>query len=428
MGTYLNMENRQLEKKLVEIDSRYNDFKKKTLDLNMARGKPGPDQLNLSMNMYRNDGSDHFYTASDGTDCRNYGGIDGIPEAKRLFSAMLGINENEIIIGGNSSLNMMHDSVARAMLFGVYGGSKPWSACDRVRFLCPSPGYDRHFNICRLFNIEMITVEINSDGPDMETIQKLAAQDETIKGIWCVPQYTNPEGITYSDEAVKTFAKMKVKADDFRILWDNAYCVHDLYEDKKERVANIIDECRRAGNPHRVYMYASTSKITFPGSGVGMMAASHENLDFLREQIKMQTIGPDKMNQLMHVRFLKSPEGIEDLMGKHAKILRPKFELVWNILEKELGDTGIARWSKPNGGYFISFYSLPGCARKIEQLAKAAGLKITPAGATYPYGDDPSDSNIRIAPTFPSIDELKTAMELFSLCVKKACIEKIREK
>jgi aspartate/methionine/tyrosine aminotransferase len=425
MAQYKLMKKEELKRELENANKQYEGFLNKILKLNMARGNPCQEQLDLSMDMFRyNDASDLF-AASDGTDCRNYGIVDGIPEAKELFSQLLDVDTTEIIIGNNSSLNLMHDSIARALLLGVYGGKKPWNASEKVRFICPSPGYDRHFNICRLYNIEMITVGMKSDGPDMDAVEKLARNDECIKGIWCVPQYSNPEGITYSDEVVERLASMEVKADDFRIFWDNAYCVHDLYDDRKERVANILKACRKAGNPHRVYIFASTSKITFAGAGIGLMAASKENIDFIREQVKLQTIGPDKMNQLRHVRFLKSVKGIEDLMKKHAAIIRPKFELVQEILGQELGDKGIARWSKPNGGYFISFYTLPGCAKRVEALAKKAGLTLTPAGATYPYGIDPDDSNIRIAPTFPSLDELRDAMKLFSLCVSIASIEKL---
>lgn len=422
---YSELEITELKEEFNSLNERYKVFLNNKHKLDMSRGRPCKEQLDLSLDMLKFEPEKQYYVTENGVDCRNYGGVDGINEIKTLFCKLLGVGEKEIIASGNSSLNIMHDTITRAMLLGVYGGAKPWSKYEKVKFLCPSPGYDRHFAICELFGIEMITVGMNSEGPDMELVQRLAAEDGTIRGIWCVPQYSNPDGITYSDRTVELLASMKTKAQDFRIFWDNSYFVHDLYEDKRERVMNILDACKKAGNPDRPYIFTATSKITFPGSGVALLAASEGNINLLRKQINIQTIGPDKLNQLRHARFLKNPEFIEAHMKKHAAIIRPKFEAIDAILEEELGGRGIAEWTKPVGGYFISFYTMEGCAKRVEKLANEAGLIITPVGATYPYGRDPHDSNIRIAPTIPSVDELKISMRLFSVCVKIASVEKL---
>lgn len=407
-----------------QLQAKYEDYQKQKLSLDMSRGKPSPEQLDLAMGMLDVLGSDDKLISEDGADLRNYGGLDGIPEAKKLFAEMLEVSPKEIIIGGNSSLVMMHDTVSRAMLHGVLGSEKPWGKLPAVKFLAPSPGYDRHFAICELFGIEMITVDMLPDGPDMDTIEKLVAQDDAIKGIWCVPKYSNPDGITYSDEVVDRFARMKTKANDFRIFWDNAYAVHHL-TDKADPLKNIMTACKEAGNPDRVFIFGSTSKISFAGAGVAAMAASEANLQFIRKQLSIQTIGPDKINQLRHVRFFENMDKLKAHMAKHAAILKPKFDTVLQILEAELGDKQIASWNKPNGGYFISLNTMDGCAKEVVQLAKEAGVTLTNAGATFPYGKDPRDRNIRIAPSYPSLGELKTAIEILCLCVQLASIKKL---
>jgi len=414
----------ELQDLLSALNKKYQDFVQQNLKLDMSRGRPAAEQLDLSSPMLDFPGSKDSCKTKDGLDCRNYGNVDGIPEAKALFAEMLEVSTKEIIIGGNSSLAMMHDTIMRALTTGVYGSEKPWGKLPKIRFLCPSPGYDRHFAICEMLGIEMITIKMKSDGPDMDTVEKLVAEDDSIKGIWCVPKYSNPEGITYSDEVVDRLAKMKTRAKDFRIFWDNAYVVHHL-TDEHDELKNILDACKEAGNPDRVFIFSSTSKITFPGAGIAMMAASENNINFIRKQIAIQTIGPDKINQLRHVHFLKNMQGINNLMKKHAEILRPKFETVLNILETELGGKGIAEWNKPRGGYFISFNTLPGCASESVRMAAEAGVTLTPAGATFPYGRDPEDRNIRIAPTLPPVEELKKAMELLCTCVQIVSIKKI---
>ncbi len=403
-------------------EAQYNEIKAKGLKLDMSRGKPSATQLDISSGIFDCLTSSDIMKAEDGTDCRNYGLLDGIPEAKRLFSEMLAVPAQNIIIGGNSSLNMMYDTISRAMTHGVYGSKQPWMKLDKVKFLCPSPGYDRHFAVTELFGMELITVKMNSDGPDMDEVERLVSGDSTIKGIWCVPKYSNPEGITYSDAVVKRFARLKPAAEDFRIFWDNAYVVHDLYE--ADVLLNIFEECRAAGTEDMVFEFASTSKISFPGSGVAVMAASDNNIRQLKSMLTIQTIGPDKLNQLRHVKYFKNLDGILSHMKKQAEILVPKFELVTGALQQELAELGLVSFHKPNGGYFISVNVPNGCAKRVVGLCKEAGVVLTPAGATYPYGIDPSDSNIRIAPTFPPLSELKAAMKLFCLCVKLASAEK----
>ena len=333
-------------------------------------------------------------------------------------------NPDNIIIYGNSSLNVMYDTISRAMTHGILGHT-PWCKLDHVKFLCPSPGYDRHFKITEYFGIEMIPVEMSPTGPDMDTVEKLVSEDEAIKGIWCVPKYSNPQGYSYSDETVRRFARLKPAAADFRIFWDNAYCVHHLYDDHQDHIIEILAECKRAGNADLVYKFASTSKITFPGSGIASLAASLNNLEDIKAQLQNQTIGHDKVNQLRHVRFFKDIHGMCEHMRKHADVIRPKFEAVEEIFERELKGLGIGEWTKPNGGYFISFETLPGCAKEVVAYAMKAGVKMTGAGATWPYGKDPKDSNIRVAPTYPSLADLKTAAELFTLCVKIVSLQKL---
>lgn len=407
-----------------ELEAKYREFQGRNLKLDMSRGKPSKAQLDLSMEMMDVLHSGVDLTCEEGVDCRNYGVLDGIKEAKELLGAISEVNPENIIIYGNSSLNVMYDTVSRAMTHGVMGGT-PWCKLDKVKFLCPVPGYDRHFAITEFFGIEMINVPMTPTGPDMDIVEKLVAEDEAIKGIWCVPKYSNPQGISYSDETVRRFAALKPAAKDFRIYWDNAYSVHHLYDDDQDIVLEILEECAKAGNPDMVYKFTSTSKITFPGSGIAAIATSKNNIEEIKKQLTIQTIGHDKVNQLRHVRFFKNLDGVKEHMKKHADILRPKFETVLDILEKELGGLEIGSWTKPKGGYFISFDSMDGCAKAIVAKAKDAGVVMTGAGATYPYGKDPHDSNIRIAPSFPEPDELALATELFVLCVKLVSVEKM---
>jgi len=398
------------------IKELYNEIKARNLSLDMSRGKPGSDVLNLVNGMLTLPLDD--YKSANGADCRNYGVLDGLPETKRLFMPMLGVNENELIIGGNSSLQMMYDTVIRGIVLGVSADTKPWG--KGAKFLCPVPGYDRHFAVCESLGIEMINISTDKNGPDMDEVEKIVSEDEAVKGIWCVPMYSNPTGIVYSDEVVRRFARLKPKADNFRIFWDNAYCVHHL-TDSPPSLLNILTECKNAGNPDMVYEFASTSKISFPGSGICVLAASAANADYIRKCMSFQTIGSDKLNQLRHVRFFGDFEGIKSHMRAVQKILKPKFDAVIDIFEKEL--SGYGSWFKPDGGYFISFNAPAGTAKRVVQLCKEAGVVLTGAGATYPYGKDPDDKNIRIAPTFPSIDELKAAMEVFCVSVKLAAEE-----
>ncbi len=399
----------------------YEDYKKQGLKLDMSRGKPCSEQLDLSDGFF--DDTKNLFS-KDGTDCRNYGLIDGIKEAKALFAELLGISDEEVFVGGNSSLNLMYDLISKAFIHGLNGFEKSWSKLDKVKFLCPSPGYDRHFAITELFGVEMIVIPMTQEGPDMDRVEALVAEDDSIKGIWCIPMYSNPTGITYSNDVVKRLACMKTKANDFRILWDNAYAFHHLYEEP-DQLLDIISECRNAGNPHRAFMFGSTSKVTFPGSGIAIMASSKENIAHIKKQVAIQTIGHDKINMLLHVRFLKDSGHVREHMKKHAEIIRPKFEAVNEILEKNLSGKGIAAWNKPNGGYFISLDVPEGCAKRTVNLAKEAGVTLTPAGATFPYGKDPHDCNIRIAPTYPPLDELRKAIEILSLCVEIAALEKV---
>ena len=406
-----------------ELEVKYKEYQAKDLKLNMARGKPCVEQLNLSMGMMDVLNGDSDLTCDDGTDCRNYGVLDGIKEAQELLADMMEVPSDQIIIYGNSSLNVMYDTIARSMTHGVMG-STPWAKLDKVKFLCPVPGYDRHFRITEYFGIEMVNVPMTKDGPDMDMVEQLVASDDSIKGIWCVPKYSNPQGYSYSDLTVRRFARLKPAAKDFRIYWDNAYTIHHLYDDKQDNLVEILAECKRAGNPDLVYKFASTSKISFPGSGIAALASSHNNLDDIKAQLTVQTIGHDKVNQLRHVRFFKDIHGMVEHMRLHADILRPKFEAVIEILKRELDGLGIGTWTEPKGGYFISFDSLDGCAKDIVAKCKKAGVEMTGAGATYPYGKDPHDSNIRIAPSYPPLADLILATELFALCVKLSSVNK----
>ena len=424
MKAYRQLDREKLLELKKELTQQFDEVKAKGLSLDMSRGKPGKDQLDLSMPMLDlvNAGSD--MKCENGMDCRNYGVLDGIPEAKRLLSSMIDTDSEHVIVFGNSSLNIMFDTVSRCMLKGVLG-STPWCKLDKVKFLCPSPGYDRHFKVTEFFGIEMITVPMLPDGPDMDVVEELVSKDEAIKGIWCVPKYSKPQGYTYSDETVRRFANLKPAAKDFRIFWDNAYCVHHLYEEDQDSLLDIITECEKAGNPDLVLEFASTSKVSFPGAGVSVLAASKANLEEVKKYITTQTIGHDKINQLRHVRFFKDVEGIEEHMMKHAALIRPKFEAVLNTLDRELSGLDIGQWTKPKGGYFISFDSMEGCAKAIVAKTKEAGVVMKGAGATFPYGKDPKDSNIRIAPTLPSAQELALAAEIFVLSVKLVSVEKL---
>lgn len=423
--SYKEMTKEELQEIRKEVAAKYDELKAKGLKLDMSRGKPNTEQLDISMGMI-DTLTDYNLVGEQGVDCRNYGVLDGIIEAKRLLSAMIECPVDNIIIYGNSSLNVMYDTVARSMTHGVMG-STPWAKLDKVKFLCPVPGYDRHFAITEFFGIEMINIPMTEDGPDMDMVEDLVSKDDAIKGIWCVPKYSNPMGITYSDETVRRFANLKPAAEDFRIYWDNAYCIHHLYEDHQDHILEILEECEKAGNPDMVFKFCSTSKVTFPGSGIAAISASKANLDFIKKQMSVQTIGHDKLNQLRHARFFGDFNGMLEHMKKHADIIRPKFEAVLEMFDKELGDLGIAKWTKPNGGYFIGFDTMDGCAKKVVAMCKDAGVVMTPAGATYPYGKDPHDSNIRIAPTFPSTEELKQACEIFVTCVKLVSLDKIFE-
>ena len=405
------------------VQEEYDSFKSLGLKLNMARGKPSAEQLDLSMPMLDCLTSKDILKAEDGLDVRNYGILDGIPEAKRLMSQLLGVSSDEVIIYGNASLTAMYDTVSRSMNFGVMG-STPWNKLDKVKFLCPVPGYDRHFAITELFGIEMVNVPLTQDGPDMDMVESLVSSDESIKGIWCVPQYANPTGICYSDETVRRFANLSPKAKDFRIFWDNAYAIHHLVDNPKI-VLNIMDECKKNGKEDMVYIFGSTSKVTFSGAGVSAIGTSANNIKDIKKQLTVATIGFDKINQLRHCKFFGNFEGMLKHMDKHKAILKPKFDCVIASLEKEIAPLGIGTWFNPQGGYFVSFNSENGCAKRIVSLCKEAGVVLTDAGATYPYHLDPNDSNIRIAPSFPPVEELEQAMKLFCICVKLATAEKL---
>lgn len=421
MKSYQEMTKEELLKEEESLKAAYEEYQKRDLSLNMARGKPSVEQLDMSMDMMDVLNSKTDMISEDGTDVRNYGGLDGIPEAKRLMAEMMGCDEKNVIVFGNASLNIMFDTVSRSMTHGVCG-STPWCKLDQVKFLCPVPGYDRHFTVTEHFGIEMINIPMSEDGPDMDMVEQYVNNDAAVKGIWCVPRFSNPQGIVYSDETVKRFAALKPAAEDFRIFWDNSYVVHDLYEEDQQQILDIISECEKAGNPDIVYEFASTSKVTFAGAGIAAMAASPKNLDFVKKSMFVQTIGYDKINQYRHVKYFKNLDGIKAKMRQHANIMRPKFEMVENILQTELGGLEIGSWGNPRGGYFITFESLEGCATEIVKMAKEAGVVLTGAGAPFPYGKDPKDSVIRIAPSYPTIEELKLATEVFVLCVKRASI------
>lgn len=424
--SYTTMTKAELEALREELMAAYEEKKGLGLDLSMARGKPAKEQLDLSNPMLNLLNENTQFKGEDGMDVRNYGVLPGIKESRKMFADILDVKPENILLYGSASLTLMYDTISRAYIKGILG-STPWSKLECVKFLCPVPGYDRHFTICEFFGIEMINVPMDENGPDMDMVEKLVSEDASIKGIWSVPKYSNPTGYSYSDEVVRRFANLKPAAEDFRIYWDNAYCIHHLYRDKQDEILNIVEECEKAGNPDMVYEFCSTSKVTFPGAGVSAMASSVRNIESQIEMMGSQIISHDKMNQLRHALFFPTAEALNEHMMKHADIMRPKFEAVLDMLDKELSGTGIASWTRPIGGYFISFDAMEGCAKKIVSMCKEAGIVMTGAGATYPYGKDPKDSNIRIAPSFPTIEELVEAAEVFILCVKIASIDKLLE-
>lgn len=423
---YNDMSKEELLALKESLNKEYAEAKAKGLALDMSRGKPSAKQLDVSLGLLDTINSSSDLKALDGTDCRNYGVLDGIPEAKKLMADMMGTTPDHVIVYGNASLNIMYDQISRAYTHGILGNT-PWCKLDKVKFLCPVPGYDRHFAITERFGIEMINIPMSESGPDMSMVEEYVSKDASVKGIWCVPKYSNPQGYTYSEETVKRMAALKPAAEDFRIFWDNAYVIHDLYDDNKDEIADIISECEKAGNPDMVFEFASTSKVSFPGSGIAALATSANNIADIKKQLTIQTIGHDKLNQLRHVRFFKDINGLKEHMRKHAEFMRPKFEAVERVLEEELGGLGIGSWTEPKGGYFISFEAMDGCAKAIVAKCKEAGVKLTGAGATFPYGKDPKDSNIRIAPSFPTPEEMKQAADLFVLCVKLVSVEKLLE-
>ncbi len=426
---YTEMSHEELLELSSRLNKEYRDAKGKGLALNMARGKPSPSQLDMGMDFLDVINSASDLKSAGSIDTRNYGELDGIPEAKQLMAGIMETSPENVIVCGNASLNIMYDTVSRAFTHGICGNT-PWCKLDKVKFLCPAPGYDRHFAICQHFGIEMITVPMTPQGPDMDMVEKYVSGDESVKGIWCVPKYSNPQGYSYSDETVKRFAALKPAAKDFRIFWDNAYAIHHLYEeeDRQDRILEILSECEKAGNPDMVFEFCSTSKVTFAGSGIAAVASSKANLDDMRKSMTVQTIGYDKINQLRHVRYFGDINGMKEHMKKHAALLRPKFEACEKVLEEELSGTGIASWTTPNGGYFISLDVLEGCAKRVVALCKEAGVTLTGAGATFPYKNDPKDSNIRIAPSYPTPEEMAQATDLLVLCVKLAAVEKLLSK
>ena len=423
MPEYSSMDKTTLKEEYKKLSDAYAQYKSQGLSLNMARGKPGAEQLNISNDMLLSLSPESIFKTSDCPDCRNYGNLDGIDEAKQLFADIMGVDKKNVFVGGNSSLNMMFDTIACMMELGC-SGEKPWNQQGKIKFLCPVPGYDRHFGVTGYFGIEMINVPMTENGPDMDIVEELVSSDASIKGIWCVPKYSNPQGITYSDETVKRFAALKPAAKDFRIMWDNAYIIHDI-NDTPDTLLNIFDEVKKNGNEDMVFEFCSTSKITFPGAGVAAAAASENNLAILKKRYNFQTIGYDKLNMLRHVLYFKNLDGVLTHMQKHRAILEPRFNMVTDMLEKQLSGLGAASWTKPNGGYFVSVDVAEGCAKRVVQLCKEAGVILTGAGATYPYGKDPKDSNIRLAPTYPPVEELEKAMDIFCICVKLAVIEKL---
>ena len=426
MKSFKQMTKEELLEVKEQLDKEYSEAAAKGLKLDMSRGKPSSKQIDLTRDMLDVLNSESDMISENGLDIRNYGVLDGIPEAKKIMADILQVSPDNVIVCGNASLNIMYTLVSNAYSFGVLG-NEPWCKQENVKFLCPAPGYDRHFAISELFGFELITIPMKEDGPDMDLVEKYVNNDPSVKGIWTVPKYSNPQGVTYSDEVVKRFAALKPAAKDFRIFWDNAYIIHDLYDDKKDTLLNIFDECKKTGNENLVYEFCSTSKVTFAGAGISAVAASDENIAAIKKVMGIQTIGFDKINQMMHARYFKNVEGVYEHMKKHASLLRPKFEAVLNIFNDGLKDLDIATWTNPLGGYFISFESMTGCAKAIVDKCAKAGVKLTGAGATFPYKKDPNDSNIRIAPSFPTEEEMSEAAKLFVLCVKIVSAEKLLE-
>ena len=423
MKAYKDMSKEELRALQTELQAEYEALKESNIKLDMSRGKPAADQLDLSVGMLDVLNSESVFKGEDKVDLRNYGAFDGIKEAKELFAELMECPVDHVMVFGNSSLCIMYDLVSRAMVHGI-GGNTPWCRQDKVKFLCPVPGYDRHFAITESFGIEMINIPMDENGPDMDLVEKYVNNDPAVKGIWNVPKYTNPAGVVYSDEVVRRFANLKPAAPDFRIFWDNAYAFHHIYVDNKKEMLNIVTECEKAGNPDMYYEVCSTSKVTFPGAGVAALITSPANLAEVKKTVTLQTIGFDKINQMRHVMYFKNAAGVHAHMEKHAQLLKPKFEAVLDCLEKELGGLEIGSWIKPLGGYFIAFDTLEGCAKRVVALCKEAGVVMTPAGSTFPYMKDPADTSIRIAPTLPTPEELKQACAVFVHCVKLASIEK----
>lgn len=421
---YQEMSQRELQREYRKLSAAYREMEQQGLHLDLSRGKPSPEQLELSRKMLDEVNSGSVLDSVDGTDCRNYGGLDGIPEAKALLAGMVGCRPEQVIVGGNSSLTLMFDILSHAMIDGLLGGT-PWCQVPDRKFLCPVPGYDRHFAMTEHFGFELVPVPMLADGPDMNLVERLVREDASIKGIWCVPKYQNPTGVVFSHEVLERFANLKPAAKDFRIFWDNAYCVHDLYPDEAEPLPDILSLCEQAGSPDLVYEFCSTSKAAFPGAGISGVAASAANLIELRRVWKFATIGPDKLNQLRQARFFRNTAGLKAHMARHAELLRPKFERVEAILKEDLARSGAGSWTEPKGGYFISFDTLPGCAARTVELCKKAGVKFTPAGATWPCGRDPEDRNIRLAPSYASLEEIEAAVHLFTICVRLAALESL---
>ena len=426
MTSYQEMSKEELLQEKTALEAEYAKIKEMGLSLDMSRGKPAAEQLDLSMGILDTVDAKSVVKSENGTDLRNYGVLDGIPEAKKLIGDMVGAKPENVIVYGNSSLNIMYDQIARAEIFGICGNT-PWCKLDKVKFLCPVPGYDRHFAITEEFGIEMINIPMTEDGPDMDMVEQYVNNDVAVKGIWCVPKYSNPEGVVYSDETVRRFANLKPAAADFRIFWDNAYVVHHLYEDNQAQILNILDECEKAGNPDIVFQFCSTSKVSFPGAGIAAISTSAANIADIKKRLTIQTIGHDKINQLRHVKFFKDLKGIQEHMMKQAALIRPKFEMVEKMFTEEIASRGIGSWMNPLGGYFISFEALEGCAKKIVEKCKEAGVVLTGAGSPYPYKKDPKDSVIRIAPTYPSMDELKEAAKVFTVVVRLVSADKLLE-
>ena len=426
MKSYQEMSKEELLAEKESLEAAYRAYQERGLSLDMSRGKPSAEQLDLSMPMMDILSSQTPLVSKEGLDCRNYGALDGLPEAKALFAGMAGCKPENVIVYGNSSLNVMYDFISRSFTHGVMG-STPWCRLDKVKFLCPVPGYDRHFSITESFGVEMINIPMGPGGPDMDMVEELVNGDAAVKGIWCVPKYSNPQGISYSDETVRRFAALKPAAPDFRIYWDNAYCVHHLYDEEQDQLLDIFEACENAGSSDMVYEFLSTSKISCAGAGRAAVAASANNLADIKKQLTNQSIGFDKINQLRHVLFFKDMDGIAEHMKKHAASMRPKFEMILSMFDQELKGRGAGSWCTPKGGYFITYETIDGCAKSVVGRAKEAGVVMTPAGAPFPYGKDPKDAVIRISPTYPNLDDLRLATEIFIVCVKLATVEKLVE-